>query len=564
MAKEETKVLVIDDERLIRLTIKAKLKLIGYTAVCVATIQEAVTLLNDGGYKHFKAIITDIMMGDMDGFVFRDIIRGMDTTMPIFFMTALDPEEGSGFLKRIMEDVYSFYLPKSVKAEMLVRRVQSIVNSHRVEEIIREQTQEVKTALELASHLQRSMLPPTFNITDQEVYTTLWYPQDQVSGDLFEVTPLKDGGNLYLLGDIQGHGTGAALSMMAMQSFLKQLKHTVDLSTSNPADIANHMQRFFRSNLGNYSYMTALICMHHPNEGYVEWISCGAPDLEVVDPQNPNQEGTNPEKRGGLPIGLLDGTVYTEADVVRTELSKTALCVAFTDGIFDIYRDEHKSEQLSDSLRRKLQAELLADAQEKGTIVPFPYKFLMACEASGYPVLADDVTGLVFGARQQRQGILEKSVPINASIIDKMAQELEEWCTEQGWSPDVITKIQLVFEEKLMNLHDHGIDIRDRSREQACIRLKRSGSNVEMTIWDFGTPEPSISVAAGSLDVALELKNREYSGRGRGRLMVREICNGILRNTYGHLNETTYLIAVEDNTPPRSGELNYNSTGAHK
>ena len=44
---EKTKVLVIDDERLIRLTLNAKLKQIGFTAVCVASISEAVVLLND-------------------------------------------------------------------------------------------------------------------------------------------------------------------------------------------------------------------------------------------------------------------------------------------------------------------------------------------------------------------------------------------------------------------------------------------------------------------------------------------------------------------------------------
>ena len=76
--KEKTKILVIDDERLIRLTLNAKLRQIGYTAVCVASIPEAVVLLNDDGYKQFTAIITDIMMGDMDGFVFRDIVKGPD------------------------------------------------------------------------------------------------------------------------------------------------------------------------------------------------------------------------------------------------------------------------------------------------------------------------------------------------------------------------------------------------------------------------------------------------------------------------------------------------------
>ena len=44
------------------------------------------------------------------------------------------------------------------------------------------------------------------------------------------------------------------------------------------------MQRFFTDNLGTASYMTALICMHRPGERLVDWISCGAPDLHVIDP----------------------------------------------------------------------------------------------------------------------------------------------------------------------------------------------------------------------------------------------------------------------------------------
>jgi len=543
--KEKTKILVIDDERLIRLTLSAKLKLIGYTAVCVASIQEAVTLLNDGGYKQFKAIITDIMMGEMDGFVLRDILRGMDPTMPVFFITALDPEEGSGFLKRIMEDNYSFYLPKSVKAEMLLKRVQSIVNSRRIEEIISEKTKEVTEALTLASYVQRSMLPQRMNISETAFYITGWQPKEVVSGDLFEVMPLSDGGNFYILGDIQGHGTSAALSMMAVQSFLKQLPYREDISKASPAHIANLIQNFFSNTLGAFSYMTALICRHQPKEGIVDWLSCGAPDLHVLDPENPNGGDCNPEKRGGLPIGLIADTVYSEEDVVRTHVSNSALCVAFTDGLLDIYKDEGGYEQMPESLHQKLQYELLTEAGDNGSVVTVPYKFLMACDAYGYSVLSDDVTELIFGAFVQRADFWEKTVPINSTDIDKMAQEIEQWCMAQGLGFADITKVQLVFEEKMMNLHDHGYDIRERAREQACVRLRKLEKTVELTIWDFGTPEPSISVAAGSLDVEMELKNREFSARGRGRLMVREICNGIKRNRFGILNETVYFIPMD-------------------
>ena len=543
--KEKTKILVIDDERLIRLMLSAKLKLIGYTAVCVASIPEAVVLLNDGGYKQFKAIITDIMMGDMDGFVFRDIVRGMDESMPVFFMTALDPEEGSGFLKRIMEDGYSFYLPKSIKSDQLLKRVQSIVDSRRVDELIKAKDREVMESLTLASHLQRNMLPPHIRITDTDFYTFLWMPKDIVSGDLLEVMPLPNGGTLYILGDIQGHGASASLSMMAVQSFLKQLPTSDNFASATPDSIANQMHRFFKETLGTFSYMTALICIHRPEKKVVDWISCGAPDLYVFDPMDPGEKETNPENRGSLPIGLTPDAVYTENDVVRTPLSDSALCVAFSDGVFDVYKGQEGQEPLPDSLRIELQNELLAEAQFKDALITFPYKFQLACEASGYSVFADDVTELIFGARLKRPDVLVKSIPMDSAVIDEAAQEIERWCSAQNWDPEIITKVELVFEEKMMNLYDHGYDIRDRSGEQACFKLQKHENRVDLTIWDWGTQEPSIPVAVGDTEVELELKNRDFSGRGRGRLMVRKVCCGIERNRFGALNETIYHIPAE-------------------
>ena len=135
---------------------------------------------------------------------------------------------------------------------------------------------------------------------------------------------------------------------------------------------------------------------------------------------------------------------------------------------------------------------------------------------------------------------------MDAVVIDKEAQKIEQWCSERGWEPETVTKVELVFEEKMMNLHDHGYDLQNRTGEQACFRLKKTDRFAELTIWDWGTKEPSLLVAAGDLEVELELKNRDFSGRGRGRLMVRKICAGIERNRFGTLNETIYRIALDD------------------
>ena len=544
--QDETKILVIDDERLIRLMLNAKLKLIGYTAVCVSSIPEAVVLLNDGGYKQFKAIITDIMMGDMDGFVFRDIVRGMDETMPIFFMTALDPEEGSGFLKRIIGDGYSFYLPKSLNPNVFLKRVKNIVDSRRVEEVIKAKDKEIMESLTLAAHLQRKMLPPHVRITERDFYTCWWEPKDIVSGDLMEVIQLPGGDNMYVLGDIQGHGISASLSMMAVQSFLKQLPTAENFSGAAPATIANMMHRFFKDNLGTVSYMTALICIHSPEKRTVDWISCGAPDLHMIDPLNPEQRDLNPEKRGGMPIGLIQDTVYSEDDEVHTVLPESAFCVALTDGAFDVYRDPDGHEPMPDEFLPSLLHELLPEAYLLDTVVIAPYKFRTACEAYGYRYFADDMTGLIFGSSIEKPGILIQAVQMDAGAIDKQAQQLEQWCLDQGWGPEIATKAELVFEEKMMNLYDHGYDIRERSGEQACFKLRKTATHVEFTVWDWGSQEPSILVTGGDAELELELKNRDFSGRGRGRLMLRKICDGIERRRFGSLNETVYYINTNE------------------
>ena len=174
------RILVVDDEKLIRLTMSAKLRKDGYEPVAVATVEDAVAELKKSP-KSFGAIISDIMMGEMDGFVFRDIVRGISEKIPIFFLTALDPEEGGGFLKRILEDPISYYLPKAVGTDTLLKRVRQVVASHRVEMFIQTKIEEDRKALELAAHVQRSLLPVRAIESQRGFYSIYWRPFDIVS-----------------------------------------------------------------------------------------------------------------------------------------------------------------------------------------------------------------------------------------------------------------------------------------------------------------------------------------------------------------------------------------------
>ena len=538
---QTTKILVVDDEKLIRLTISAKLKKEGYEVVSAASVADAVAVLKKAP-KSFSVIISDIMMGEMDGFVFRDIVRGIEPKIPIFFLTALDPEEGGGFLKRILEDAISYYLPKAIGTDTLLKRVKQVVASHRVEMFIQNKMDEDRKSLELASHIQRSLLPARAIQTPRGFYTTYWRPMDIVSGDLFDAIPFGIGSYLYVLGDIQGHGTSAALAMTAVQSFLKTLARIDGAPTMGPDAIANMIHAFFRANLADVSYMTALICIHRPLVGHVRWISCGAPDLIVVD----NGEGLkiNPDHKGGLPIGLFPDTVYTPADVVETPLTKTALCLAYTDGLVDLSCDEEGNDKLPIQLSKALRGEIASSVRARGDCMIAPAKYMKALSDLGYDKCQDDISLIMFGAANPVPGMYEATVRLLPSDVDAAAQDIGKWCREQGWPEEGIMRLQLVLEEKLMNVHDHGFDDRDRLREVVSLRLKRLRDNAMLTVWDAGTEEPSVEVAVGDSNTAFELANQNMSAHGRGRLMVRELCDGIERNRYPPFNETTYHIPM--------------------
>ena len=537
----KAKILVVDDEKLIRLTICAKLKKVGYECVSAESVEAAVAELKKAP-KSFSSIITDIMMGEMDGFVFRDIVRGFAPKIPIFFLTALDPEEGGGFLKRILDDPISYYLPKAVNTETLLNRVQQVVASYRVEMFIQKKIDEDRKSLLLASHIQRSLLPVRSIVTPRGFYTTYWRPMDAVSGDLFEAMPFGTGRYLYVLGDIQGHGTSAALAMTAVQSFLKTFVRSNGAPSMGPETIANMLQKFFRANLAEVSYMTALICIHKPLQGCVNWVSCGAPDLIVM------REGktldVNPGQRGGVPIGLFADTVYTTADIVETSLDRTDLCIAYTDGLMDISRDDSGEDMLTLQLARQVRADIAESARLDGSLAAAPAKCVKALAELGYDKYHDDITILLFGAFNPPQGLYEGAVRMSPEEVDEASQQIAEWCREQGWPDEGISRIQVVLEEKLMNIYDHGLDERDRLHEVVSIRLKRVSDTAVLTVWDAGTPEPSIAVVAGDTDTVFEMANRNMSGRGRGRLIVRELCDGVERNRYSPLNETTYHIPL--------------------
>ncbi len=82
------KILVVEDDRELNRAVNLFLTRAGYEVVSCHDANEAYDALYTGGVIHL--IISDIMMPDIDGFVFVEAVREQNKDIPILFMTARD------------------------------------------------------------------------------------------------------------------------------------------------------------------------------------------------------------------------------------------------------------------------------------------------------------------------------------------------------------------------------------------------------------------------------------------------------------------------------------------
>jgi DNA-binding response OmpR family regulator len=121
------KILIVDDEPVIREVLEFNLKSEGFEVVGAESAEEAMRVMN----TNCSLILLDVMMGGMSGYKFAEMLRNQDNQTPIIFLTAKDTENDmlTGF--SVGGDDYIFK-PFSIK-EVIARVKAALKRHHRVE-----------------------------------------------------------------------------------------------------------------------------------------------------------------------------------------------------------------------------------------------------------------------------------------------------------------------------------------------------------------------------------------------------------------------------------------------
>lgn len=121
MELNEAEILVVDDERVLRLSLASLLTAKGASVRSARSGREALTLYHK---KRPDLVLLDVMMPGMDGFEVAQAIREMDQTMPILFLTAMEGEKNEVLALRLGADGY---IGKSASEALLLARVMALL-----------------------------------------------------------------------------------------------------------------------------------------------------------------------------------------------------------------------------------------------------------------------------------------------------------------------------------------------------------------------------------------------------------------------------------------------------
>jgi serine phosphatase RsbU (regulator of sigma subunit) len=203
----------------------------------------------------------------------------------------------------------------------------------------------LEQALSVAEQVQQSLLPSALpQLPGMEVAACSRYCE-ATGGDYYdfiELPNLEGNKTLIAVGDVTGHGIGAALLMSTARG-------AVRASCEGAPSLGHVLTRTNNTLLGSSQqgmFMTLSIVFVNPQTRHVHWASAGHDPVIVYHPDSDSFEDLH---SGDMPLGIDENVIYREFS--RPCATPGALLLIGTDGIWEA-RNEHGEMFGKDRLRQ--------------------------------------------------------------------------------------------------------------------------------------------------------------------------------------------------------------------
>ncbi len=185
--------------------------------------------------------------------------------------------------------------------------------------------------VEIARRIQQHLLPPVPKDVPGLELALRYLAAEQASGDTYDIVPLRDGRCAFMIGDVTGHGVGAALLTHAVQAALRSYLELIEDADA----IVNRLNQRLAAGVETGNFMSLLLVivdtramtLRYVNAGHPGLIHCGADGVQVLE-------------KTGMVLGVVGDQTYGMSPTIP--LARGDLLFLHTDGV-----DEAMSPQRS-------------------------------------------------------------------------------------------------------------------------------------------------------------------------------------------------------------------------
>jgi len=342
--------------------------------------------------------------------------------------------------------------------------------------------------LGIVETLQRSLLPDRLPQVPGLVTAARYMPGGpgaDVGGDWYDAIPL-DGGRVGLvMGDVVGHGIGAAALMGQLRNALRAYA----LEGVSPGEVVEKLDRMVQ-NLEAGRMATLLYMVVEPDLGSITFSSAGhLPPLVLgVDGEARYLEGGRT-----LPLGVMPSIEYPEAEF---ELDPGSTLVMYTDGLV-----EERGASIDAGL------ELLKDAVVDGPTDPDALCDHIVGRLLADRPATDDIAVLTVHTVPISSERLHLDLPTNPKSLATLRRTVGRWLESAGATRVESNDIQVSCHEACSNAMEHAYRFREATID---VDGTFDGSEVVLTVTDRGT-----------------WREKRDSDRGRGLDLIRALMDDV-------------------------------------
>ncbi len=340
MKNTPVSLLIVDDDPVFAHFLRQLILSLGSEFACVAqwadSAEKAMVELRRVAYD---LVLLDYHLPGADGLQLLAQIRELpaDRRAAVIMLTGSGNETVA---VEAMKRGASDYLPKAgIDAPPVMRALRNAITQKRLAEQIASYNAQMRIDLEMARHLQFSLLPDSYPAFPPSAAPTesafrfchRFFPASDLAGDFFSVLPISDTQAAVFVCDVMGHGVRSAL----VTAMVRALVDNAGARAADPGQFLSEMNRRLTTLLRasqSPMFATALYLVADAAKGRLSYATAGHPHPFHLQRRAGLAEPLQFPSLPGPALGLFDDAAYTASEC---QLTEGDVILAFTDGLFE-------------------------------------------------------------------------------------------------------------------------------------------------------------------------------------------------------------------------------------